>query len=312
MRRSTGVGGGRMLRAMGRAVGGAKEAVAATGGARGAKAARAVSMSPPASSSPPSFAVSASGGGSVTCLVDGDEWERVGEEVEEGVGDIGGAGFGGFSERFVFGDVPSREEAEDAVSTLQQIFVPVTFSQVTEDIYPSPRSEVTVDKMITLTDVTQGLSSSESESDWIEPAMHLYSSRASQSYEHGKVLDAFRLLQINPSVQRMVVSLSSDKAVWDAVMKNEVVQEFQKTVYEAENSEPQAADKGHNILKWILDGTKAKIAEFFGKITELVNDIFRSQEKEKETDSFDDLLRSSFMLSVVVFIIVVAMRVQKA
>ncbi|KAJ6849603.1 uncharacterized protein M6B38_267815 [Iris pallida] len=304
MRRSTGVGGGRMLRAMGRAVGGAKEAAAA----------RAVSVTPPAPSSPPSFAASAGRGGSVTCLVDEDEWERVGEEAEEVVemGDIGGSGFGGFSERFVLGEVPSREEAEDAVSTLQQIFVPVTFSQVTEDRYPSPRTEVTVEKVITLTDVTQGLSSSDSESDWIEPAMHLYSSRSSQSHESRKVLDAFRSLQINPSVQRMVVSLSSDKAVWDAVMKNEVVQEFQKSVYEAENSEPQGSDKGLNILNWILDGTKAKITEFFEKITELVNDIFQSQEKDKESSFSDDLLRSLFMLSVVVFIIVVAARVRKA
>lgn len=304
-----------MLRAMGRAVGGAKEAAsAATGGAREAKAARAVSVTPPAPSSPPSFAASAGRGGSVTCLVDGDEWERVGEEAEEVVeiGDVGGSGFGGFSESFVFGEVPSREEAEDAVSTLQQIFVPVTFSQVTEDRYTSPQTEVTVEKVITLTDVTQGFSSSDSESDWIEHAMHLYSSRSSQSHESQKVLDAFRSLQINPSVQRMVVSLSSDKAVWDAVMKNEVVQEFQKSVYEAENREPQGSDKGQNILNWILDGTKAKITEFFEKITELVNDIFQSQEKDNERDYFDDLLRSSFMLSVVVFIIVVAARVRKA
>lgn len=32
----------------------------------------------------------------------------------------------------------------------------------------------------------------------------------------------------------MVVSLSSDKAVWDAVMKNDVVQEFKKSFCEGE------------------------------------------------------------------------------
>ncbi|RRT56824.1 hypothetical protein B296_00020783 [Ensete ventricosum] len=70
--------------------------------------------------------------------------------------------------------------------------------------------------------------------------MHLFSSNSSQSKQCEKVYDAFNLLKISPSIQshcqcilglllqRMVVSLSSDKAIWDAVMKNEAVQELNK------------------------------------------------------------------------------------
>ncbi|URE06475.1 hypothetical protein MUK42_27360 [Musa troglodytarum] len=80
--------------------------------------------------------------------------------------------------------------------------------------------------------------STESESDWIEPAMHLFSSNSSQSKQCEKVYDAFNLLKISPSIQRMVVSLSSDKAMWDAVMKKEAVQELKKCFCEASKQFP--------------------------------------------------------------------------
>lgn len=73
-----------------------------------------------------------------------------------------------------------------------------------------------------------GASSTGSESDWAEPTMLLYNSRPLIIDGYRNVMDAFRLLQINPFVQRTVVSLSSDKAVWDAVMNNEAVQELEE------------------------------------------------------------------------------------
>lgn len=84
------------------------------------------------------------------------------------------------------------------------MLVPATFSQTTEDGHPSYLGQDAVDKeMISMT--PQKASSSESltdsESDWIEPAWHLYSSNTFQSIEREKVFDAFRLLQINPSIQ---------------------------------------------------------------------------------------------------------------
>nr|XP_010919629.1 uncharacterized protein LOC105043677 [Elaeis guineensis] len=329
MRTPSGMGGGKMLRAVGRAVGagvgGVKEAIAAGGVGRPGKPARIVCVassgaSSPASASSPTFAAASGrvpGWSSYACFGDGEEWEAVGEEEVE-VEEEGELGKWGLLERLVFGRAPSKEEVEEAVSTLQQISVPSTFSQ-TEDGHPSYLGQVAVDKEMIPT-TPQKASSIESltdsESDWIEPAWHLYSSNTFQSKEREKVFDAFRLLQINPSIQRMVVSLSSDEAVWDAVMRNEVVQELKKSFHEVGNYETQSSDEhpdvAPGILRWILDGTKSKIMEFIHKITKLVGDLFHLQEKDENPDLFNDAVRSSFMLSIAVFIIVVVTRIQKA
>ncbi|XP_026663011.2 uncharacterized protein LOC113463161 [Phoenix dactylifera] len=322
------MGGGSMLRAVGRAVGagvgGVKEAIAAGGVGRPGKPARIVCVASSGASSPtssPTFPAASglvAGWSSCSCFGDGEEWEAVGEEEveveeEEELGKLG------LSERFVLGRAPSKEEVEDAVSTLQQIFVPVTFSRTTEDGHPSYLDQVAVDKEIisaTPQKASSIESSTDSESDWIEPAWNLYSSNSFQSKEREKVFDAFRLLQINPSIQRMVVSLSSDKAVWDAVMKNEVVQELKKSFPEVGNYETQSSDEhpdvAPGILRRISGSAISKIMEFIHKITKLVGDLFHSLEKDEKPDLFNEAVRSSFMLSVVVFIIVVVTRIQKA
>ena len=78
-----------------------------------------------------------------------------------------------------------------------RIFVPVTFSQISEVEYASSVDEDVVDKVVTTTDVTLGEYSTESESDWIEPALYLYSSKSSESYGRENILDAVRLYQTN-------------------------------------------------------------------------------------------------------------------
>jgi len=86
----------------------------------------------------------------------------------------------------------------------------------------------------------------------------------------------------------------------------------------AENSEPHILDEDDDvskgILTWIMESTKGKVMEFFDMISKLVNDIchFQAKDKTVEGEPFDYLVRSSFMLSVAVFIIVVMTRVQKA
>ncbi|KAI4992217.1 hypothetical protein ZWY2020_046709 [Hordeum vulgare] len=50
--------------------------------------------------------------------------------------------------------------------------------------------------------------------------------------EHMNVLDAFRLLQRDPNVQKMVMSLSCDRTVWDVVMNNEAVREFRRSFHD--------------------------------------------------------------------------------
>lgn len=65
------------------------------------------------------------------------------------------------------------------------------------------------------------------------------------------------------------------------------------------------------ILKWIVDSAKAKVMEIIEKISKLVNELFQTVESEKdagEFESFDEKLRSSFMLSVMVLLVVVVTR----
>ncbi|PRQ32438.1 hypothetical protein RchiOBHm_Chr5g0046391 [Rosa chinensis] len=62
----------------------------------------------------------------------------------------------------------------------------------------------------------------------MEPYVYLCNS---QPQGRQRVYEAFSLLQNESSVQRIVVSLSSDRAVWDAVMNNEVVRELRESFY---------------------------------------------------------------------------------
>nr|CAD1837251.1 unnamed protein product [Ananas comosus var. bracteatus] len=71
------------------------------------------------------------------------------------------------------------------------------------------------------------------------------------------------------------------------------------------------ADIITNILKWILENTKAKIWELIDKIIHLVNELFFSREnagKQEGWDILSDVVRSAFMLTVMVFLVVIVTR----
>ncbi|OVA02132.1 hypothetical protein BVC80_927g7 [Macleaya cordata] len=223
---------------------------------------------------------------SCSYLYDSDdhEWEW---EFLDGREDEIANGF--YYDSHIFGQIPSKDEVEHAVSALQQV--------------PSAGSDL----------------------DWIEPALHVYNPRTLRSHGYKRVYDAFHLLQTEPTVQRMVVSLSTDKAVWDAVLNNEVVQELRESfytdfmAYAAENEdEPWSSgedlDSTQSILKWILEKTKEKVIELIEKITFLLNVVFQPQEKKTQAaeDMFGDTLRSSLLLSVLVLLIVVMTRAQRS
>lgn len=53
-----------------------------------------------------------------------------------------------------------------------------------------------------------------------------------------------------------------------------------------------------------------KMMELLDKITKLVNELFHPGEREKDMEAFYDLLRSSFLLSIMVLIVVVVTRIQ--
>ncbi|KAJ0041982.1 hypothetical protein Pint_17192 [Pistacia integerrima] len=118
------------------------------------------------------------------------------------------------------------------------------------------------------------------ELDWVEPSLHLSNSRMLQPYGPDRVYDAFHLLQTEPSIQRMVVSLSSDQAVWKAVL----------------NNEGGSGTEGVFLCSSLPDDetptTGSKTAG--------------------ATDPFEEKLRTSFLLSVMVLLVVVVTRAGRA
>lgn len=71
-----------------------------------------------------------------------------------------------------------------------------------------------------------------------------------------------------------------------------------------------------DILSWIFINTKAKVMDLIDKVTKMMDELFLPPEIEKKTekaaDSFVENLRTSFLLSVVVFLIVVVTRASRA
>ncbi|XP_060203357.1 uncharacterized protein LOC132631697 isoform X1 [Lycium barbarum] len=230
---------------------------------------------------------------------------------------------------YILGLVPSTDEVQHAVSALHQVLEPSYFSCSTNDGLGYNSNEDKTDELSSSLDLSREVSSSGSVSDWIEPSLHICNSKLLQSYGASRVFDAFHMLQTEPSIQKMVISLSSDKAVWDAVMNNEAVREIRdslKQVDAADNGLPAGSseegfdesdsDGTIDIISWIVVNTKEKVMELVEKIIEFVNEWFQPPEKEKtseeNTDPFDEKLRTSFFLSIVVLLVVVVARARCA
>ncbi|KAJ0705417.1 hypothetical protein HanPI659440_Chr14g0573241 [Helianthus annuus] len=191
---------------------------------------------------------------------------------------------------FVFCTVPSMDEVHHAIDSLQQVLNP-----------PASSHE------------------SGWEFDWIEPSTSMLKAYGGSE----SVYDAFRLLQTEPSVKKMVMSIASDKSVWEAVMNNEAVRELRDSFYEANKSilgdEVDSSDgptQVPDVLQWILINTKAKLMEIVKKTTEMVNRmLFQSPGNGKakdedgvKTEPFEKKVTSSFFLSIMVLMIIVVTR----
>ncbi|GAB4858811.1 hypothetical protein Ancab_010289 [Ancistrocladus abbreviatus] len=235
------------------------------------------------------------------------DWEHVDEVVSERSS--------GLSDDSVFGSPPSVHEAEDALSLLQQVLYPVFIrdripSNLDEDVLEQNMSPVT----------TQRASSTSSDSDWIEPSMQLYDWRMLQPHGSNRVCDAFRLLQTESSIQRMVISLSSDKAVWGAVLDNEAVQELRESFEKEENGSYSSNDSPDNssttaasVLRGIFDNMKTKFTEAVSSVMKLVTELFQhpDPENKERNDAFMEKLKALFILTVTVLLIVVATRAHR-
>ncbi|CAO2813700.1 unnamed protein product [Amaranthus hypochondriacus] len=186
----------------------------------------------------------------------------------------------------VFGSVPTRLEAEYAITAFQSFMM-------------------------------QGLSSSMSIIDRIQPILNQHDPRTLQSTGFQRVCEAFRLLQTVPSVQRMVVSISSDKAVWDAVMTNHEVQNFRDSLKQAEarrnqNRSDEEPDLVSVILKWVLDKMKLKILELIETLKSILSKSFESPQNEKKNTElrhgFEEMIVSTVLLSTITLMIVLVTR----
>lgn len=227
---------------------------------------------------------------------------------------------------YILGSVPSTEEVHHAVSALHQALEP-TYSAYSTDGSLGYRSDKdTTDELTSSINLTQEvLSSSGSVSDWIEPSVHICNSKLLQSYGSNRVYDAFHLLRTEPSIQKMVISLSSDKAVWDAILNNEAVQEIRHSLKQVDAGDngiqagscEEGVDKSESdgrvdMISWIVVSSKEKVLEIVEKIIEFVNEWLQPPEEEKtsegNTDPFEEKLRTSFFLSIVVLLVVVVAR----
>ncbi|XP_022776550.1 uncharacterized protein LOC111318142 [Durio zibethinus] len=234
----------------------------------------------------------------------------------------------GVFDDFVLGPVPSVGEVQNVVSALQRVFNASSCPQLIRDKFSYNAGKDIAYQLPSPTGSMHQINSAGSELDWMEPSLHLCNTGALQPYGSNRVYDAFHLLQTEPMVQKMVISLSSDEAVWNAVLNNEVVRELRESYYAAEDNNPLSSDessgensdessKATNIVKWIFDNSKAKFMDIFEKMTKLVNDLFKLPLDNETTtagtpDPFEERLRTSFLLSVVVLLVVVVTRAHAA
>ncbi|XP_057980153.1 uncharacterized protein LOC131165976 [Malania oleifera] len=202
-----------------------------------------------------------------------------------------------------FGTVPSQIEVKNAISALQEL---TTVSGMNAS-----------DQNAIAARIIHETSSPGSGLNWVQSLLFFCDPRILQSHGYRRICDAFRLLRAEPSVQKMVVSLSTDKAVWDAIMNNKAVQELRVSHSAEERPQSSNEEPGFStyILSWILHLTKATVMELIEKFKSLVNEIFQPPDSEKHTaetkDTLEEKLRSSVLLSVVILLIVVVTRFQR-
>ncbi|KAE8721257.1 Structural constituent of nuclear pore isoform 1 [Hibiscus syriacus] len=198
-------------------------------------------------------------------------------------------GTGSFN-NFILGPVPSQPEVENALAALQNFI--------------------------------HGVSSSRPEFKWMKPLLDGCDSRELLSQGLGRVYDGFILLMTEPSIKRLVVSLSSDKAVWNAIMNNELVRKLcdspespHPAVENRSGNSSSETDIGNDILQWILDVAKAKVTELVFRFQSLLNEVFQTDKREKTNekrrDQFEEEIRSSLILSVAILLIVIVARFQR-
>ncbi|KAK7341116.1 hypothetical protein VNO80_24040 [Phaseolus coccineus] len=218
----------------------------------------------------------------------------------------------------LFGPVPSPTQIQSALTSLKQVFGSSSPVQhVRNRYYYQLDMEVGDVKDTPLVDQVDS-DLSEAEADWEEPSLCSYNPSMLQADLFDRASFAIHLLQTDACVERMVRSLSSDKSVWDAVQKNQAVQELRNAL-NAERDESSDATVNNdspdtkNVILRMSHAVKAKLMEAIETITEIVKKLFQSARHKKaafagKCNSFKTKLRVSVMLSIMIFLFVVVDR----
>lgn len=151
------------------------------------------------------------------------------------------------------------------------------------------------------------------------------------------------------------MSVSSDKAVWDAIMNNEAVQQLRKSFYEGwcfntipnkrihchgvinqtvvfsllaakddtvgnlleSSPDDKGSDEPTNVVVWILKNMKGRVMEVIERMREVMKQMFESgkdddgdgeKRRGEGRDVFEEKLRTSFLISIVVLLVVMVSR----
>ncbi|KAI6702736.1 hypothetical protein NL676_011872 [Syzygium grande] len=177
-------------------------------------------------------------------------------------------------------------------------------------------SELEIEKAIrALLDLWQSASSSGSEQYWMQ-LLGCRDSSILMSSGWGRVRHALHLLQTEPAIKKLVISVVLDKAFWSAIMNNQSVQQFQEKLLSDETESPQICEEvnwGTNDLQWLLDILKDKIMELIEKFKLLlIKALQLSQPPTPEaTAELEENIRSSLLLSVLIILIVVLARLAR-
>jgi hypothetical protein len=271
-----------------------------------------------------------------------DDWEIAGDEERD---------------HYVFGSLPTVKEVEEASSDLQNalrlgFFTPAaptseTFPKPESSSSRSPRSPRTprTPRGPTVVDVTQvtevstvttvgdpeeevssDLSAPQVETEaWIEPPPYeMVTSPKEPEAPSSAMLEAFHQFQHNPQVQGMVVSLATDKGVWDAVLANEKIKEFRRN-FSAPTSEDslsgamdlkgKGSRKNNNVFSRLFWKSKQAFANFITSFQDFVTALFETAENKGpansangKTNFFERSVKACMMLAILVLAVVVFKR----
>lgn len=192
--------------------------------------------------------------------------------------------------RVVFQGVPTFEEAKEATTELKEAI---------DKVYLSPDSSH-----------SEG-SSHGSEVSVLSPTQVETECKIVEAISSPLVpkhaLQAFKLLSTSSQAQTVVASIACDPNVWDAVMQNPAVTDFFKLHQEVAGSEAKEAAENEKLLAEsdlgngsfdfmsILENFKLTVTEMVSSVSNFLQNIFPTAEKEKTHGDADGNDEQSFM-----------------